>query len=53
MNQGLAKCPSKSLYLSYANFLKHLESIIPDSYTKIVGIFERGIADAELSQEDR
>jgi len=34
------------LYLSYANFLKHLEGVIPDVYTKIVSVFEKAIEEA-------
>lgn len=36
------------LYLSYVNFLKHLDGVIPDVFTKIVSIFDKGI-DQELS----
>jgi tetratricopeptide (TPR) repeat protein len=49
MNQALAKCSqgnsktSKTLYLSYANFLKHLDGVIPDVYTKIVSVFEKAL----------
>jgi len=31
------------LYLSYANFLKHMDGVIPEIYTKIIQIFEKGI----------
>ena len=53
MNQAIAKCQqstgsaysrgAKTLYLSYVNFLKHLEAVIPDVYTKIVQVFEKAI----------
>ena len=37
------------------NFLKHLEGVIPDTYTKIVAIFEKGIdlTAGGLSEDDR
>lgn len=38
----LASKGSLILYLSYVNFLKHLPDM-PDAYTKIVTIFERGL----------
>lgn len=62
INQAIAKCSSggssrgtKTLYLSYVNFLKHLEGVIPDTYTKIVAIFEKGIdlTAGGLSEDDR
>ena len=60
MNQAIAKCntqgrSSKTLYLSYVNFLKHLEGVIPDVYTKIVQVFEKGVDEAVsgLSFDDR
>ncbi len=43
------------LYLSYVNFLKHLEGVIPDVTGKIAQIFEKAI-DANqsgLSFDDR
>ena len=53
MNQTIAKWQystgnaysrgAKTLYLSYVNFLKHLEAVIPDVYTKIVQVFEKAI----------
>lgn len=59
-NKALEKCASgsnkgsKTLYLSYVNFLKHLESSIPDSYSKVVQVFERGIDAANgMSHDDR
>jgi len=42
MNQAIAKCSTaaikglKALYLSYVNFLKHLEGVVADIYGKIV-----------------
>lgn len=41
--------------MSYVNFLKHLEGVIPDTYTKIVQVFEKGIQDSAsgLSYDDR
>ena len=48
MNQAISKCGqgSKTLYLSYANFLKHLDGVIPDVYTKIVSVFEKAIEES-------
>lgn len=34
------------LYLSYANFLRHMEGVIPDIYQKVVAIYERGFDEA-------
>lgn len=31
------------LYLSYINFLKHMEGVIPEVYQKVVAVFERGL----------
>lgn len=31
------------LYLSYVNFLKHLEGVIPDVYQKVIAVFDKGI----------
>ena len=55
MNQAIAKCTgSKTLYLSYVNFLKHQEgSAIPDVYTKIIAIFEKAMDSSSLSLEDK
>ena len=62
MNQAIAKCSSggssrgtKTLYLSFVNFLKHFEGVIPDTYTKIVAVFEKGIdlAAGGLTEDDR
>jgi hypothetical protein len=42
--------------LSYVNFLKHLEGVIPDTYTKIVAVFEKGLEPSSsygLSEDDR
>jgi len=36
------------LYMSYVNFLKHLDGAISDVFSKIVQIFERGL-DQNLS----
>jgi len=37
------------------NFLKHLEGVIPDTYSKIVAIFEKGIdlSAGGLGEDDR
>jgi hypothetical protein len=37
------------------NFLKHLDGVIPDTYSKIVAIFEKGVDSGAggLSGEDR
>lgn len=44
LNQTLNKIKgSKILYLSYVNFLKHLEGIITDVYLKCVNIFEKAL----------
>ena len=61
MNQALAKSGNggnsygtKTLYLSYVNFLKHQEGTIPDTYNKIVAVFEKGVDPASgLSVDDR
>ena len=60
MNQAISKCSTiaegsrgtKTLYLSYVNFLKHLEGQIPDTFSKIVQVFDKGI-ESGLSIEDR
>ena len=55
LNQALQKTKgSKTLYLSYINFLKHLEGVIPDLYNKIVQIYEKAIdGGSGLSATDR
>ena len=62
INQAIAKCSiggssrgTKTLYLSYVNFLKHLEGVIPDTYSKIVAVFEKGIdlSPGGLAEDDR
>ena len=62
MNQAITKCSTggstrgtKTLYLSYVNFLKHVDGVIPDTYTKIVAVFEKGVdvSAGGLSDEDR
>ena len=42
--------------MSYVNFLKHLDGVIPDTYSKIVAVFEKGVEPASshgLSDDDR
>jgi len=62
MNQAITKCSTggstrgtKTLYLSYINFLKHVDGVIPDTYSKIVAVFEKGVdvSVGGLSDEDR
>ena len=38
------------------NFLKHLDGVIPDTYSKIVAVFEKGVDPASshgLNDQDR
>ncbi|CDW82944.1 pre-mrna-processing factor [Stylonychia lemnae] len=56
LNQALSKTKgSKMLYLSYANFLKHMDGVIPEVYGKITQIFEKGIDHSQsgLNDDDR
>jgi len=63
MNQAIEKCKgsefksrgTKTLFLSYVNFLKHLEGNVSDVYGKIVQVFEKAMNPelSLLSFEDR
>ena len=63
MNQAIEKCKgsafgsrgTKTLFLSYVNFLKHLEGAVPDVYGKIVQVFEKALNEdlSPLSFDDR
>ena len=55
MNQAITKCSgSKTLYLSYVNFMKHQEGgAVTDVYGKIVAIFEKAIESSNLAIDDK
>ena len=41
------------LYLSYINFLKHMEGTISEVFAKITQVFEKGIEEGGLQQRER
>ena len=56
LNQAVNKAPrrgSKNLYLSYVNFLKHLDGTLDDVYTKCVHLFEKSLEDGVLGEDER
>ena len=54
MNKALSQTKgSKMLCLSYVNFLKHMEGVIPEIFTKITQVFEKAIEEGDLELSDR
>ncbi len=57
LNQAILKTQkaTKPLYLSYVNFLKHLENYVQDVFGKIVNIFEKATDEQQsgLKEADR
>ena len=51
-NQAISKCTtSKTLYLSFVNFLKHLDGLVPDVYSKIIAVFEKALETVDDKRE--